>query len=46
MAELFKIWKKRLVAEFVKKDKTPDFDQGTYVKIKDQWADFVKYKNS
>ena len=35
-----------MVAEFVKKDETPDFDQGTYVKIKDQWADFVKYKNS
>ena len=34
-----------MVALFVKKEKTPDF-QGAYEKIKDQWADFVKYKTS
>ena len=34
MAELFKNWKKRLNNEFVKKNKTPDFDKG-YEKIKD-----------
>ena len=45
MADQFRHWKKRLVAEFVNKDKTPKFE-GAYEKIKDQWPDFVKYKKS
>src|SRR4051812_16117031 len=43
MADLFRVWKKRLNVEFVRKDKTPDFEHG-YEKIKDYWPEFVKYK--
>jgi hypothetical protein len=44
MAELFKHHKKRL-HDLVKKKKTPDFTGG-YEKIKDHWAEFVKYTES
>jgi hypothetical protein len=46
MAEAFKTWKKKLYLNFVKLDKTPDFNQGGYAKLRHQWADFVKYKTS
>jgi hypothetical protein len=46
MAEAFKNWKKKLYLNFVKLDKTPDFNQGGYAKLRHQWADFVKYKTS
>jgi hypothetical protein len=45
MAELFKIWKKRLYTDFILQDKTPDFDHG-YEKIRDEWDEFVAYKKS
>jgi hypothetical protein len=41
MTELFKHHKKRL-HDLVKKKKTPDFIAG-YEKIKDNWAEFLKY---
>jgi hypothetical protein len=46
MAEAFKNWKKKLYLKFVKLDKTPDFNQAGYAKLRHQWADFVKYKTS
>ena len=46
MAQQFCNWKKRLNNKFVKKDKTPDFTQGMYSKIKDFWPEFVAYKKS
>jgi hypothetical protein len=46
MAEAFKNWKKKLYLNFVKLDKTPDFNHGGYAKLRHQWADFVKYKTS
>ena len=46
MARQFCIWKKRLNNKFVKKDKTPDFTQGMYSKIKYFWPEFVTYKKS
>ena len=45
MAEQFKNWKKKLYNNYVKLDKTPNFDHG-YAKIKHHWADFVAYKKS
>ena len=45
MADLFRGWKKRLNVEFVREDKTPDFNNG-YEKVKDYWAEFVAYKKS
>jgi hypothetical protein len=45
MGQQFKDWKKRLNLKYVQKNKTPDF-KGPTEKIKDQWADFVKYKTS
>ena len=45
MAEQFKNWKKRLHANFILKDKTPEFDKG-YEKIRDYWEEFVTYKKS
>jgi hypothetical protein len=45
MAEALKNWKKKLYNNFVKLDKTPDFNHG-YAKLRHQWADFVKYKTS
>ena len=43
MGEQFRGWKKRLDAEYVRKDKTPDFT-GPHEEIKDQWDEIVKYK--
>jgi hypothetical protein len=34
MAEAFKNWKKKLYLNFVKLDKTPDFNQGGYAKLR------------
>jgi hypothetical protein len=34
MAEAFKNWKKKLYLKFVKLDKTPDFNQAGYAKLK------------
>ena len=45
MAQQFTNWKKRLHADFIKKDKTPPFTGG-YEKIKDYWEEFVAYKKS
>ena len=41
MAELFKNWKNKLNTKFISKGKTPDFKDGTYQKIKDDWDEFV-----
>ena len=46
MGDLFKNWKKNLNLDFVQKGLTPDWKLGKYSKIKNQWADFVKYKTS
>jgi hypothetical protein len=46
MAEAFKNWKKKLYLKFVKLDKTLDFNQAGYAKLRHQWANFVKYKTS
>jgi hypothetical protein len=46
MAEAFKNWKKKLYNNFVKLDKTPNFNHGGYAKLRHQWADFVKNKTS
>jgi len=45
MAELFRNFKKKLDDNYVKKDKTPDFDR-CYPKLRHQWAEFVAYKKS
>ena len=46
MADAFKNWKKKLYNNFVKVEKTPDFTQGGYAKLRHQWEDFVEYKTS
>jgi hypothetical protein len=43
MALQFSNWKKRLVKEFVQKEKTPVFT-GAYEKIKDHWYAFVELR--
>jgi hypothetical protein len=45
LATQFKDYKKRLNLDYIQKNKTPDFT-GATEKLKDQWADFVKYRTS
>ena len=45
MGTQFKDWKKRLNLKYVQNNLTPNF-KGATEKIKDQWANFVKYKTS
>src|SRR3954447_8588810 len=45
MALHFKDFKKRLNLKYVQKDKTPLFE-GALERLKDQWAEFAKYKKS
>ena len=46
MGECFKNWKKRLNNLFILKDKTPDWDNDGYAKIRPHWDEFVAYKKS
>ena len=45
MGEAFRTFKKKLIRDFVKKNKTPDFN-GQYEKLKDDWAEFLSQKSS
>ena len=45
MAELFRNYKKNLYAKYVAKKITPEFT-GALEKLREQWPDFVKYKES
>ena len=45
MAELYRNHKKSLYAKYVAKKKTPDF-KGVNEKLREQWPDFVQYKQS
>ena len=46
MAQQFYNWKKRLYNEFVKQNKTPDFNKQMYAKLKADWEAFKAYKLS
>src|SRR3954467_8795932 len=46
MAQCFTNWKKRLHLDYVVKEKTPDFKNIQFEKIKPFWAEFVEYKKS
>src|SRR3954469_3747808 len=45
MAELYRNHKKSLYAKYVTKKKTSDF-KGVNEKLREQWPDFVQYKQS
>jgi hypothetical protein len=45
MAEAFRNFKKNLARDYVDKKKTPDFN-GQYEKLKDDWPEFVRQKQS
>jgi hypothetical protein len=44
MATQFQNFKKKLTREFIKNNRTPNWDE--YPKIKDHWKSFVEYKKS
>ena len=45
MAESFRNFKKNLARDYVSQNKTPDFN-GQYEKLKDDWPEFVRQKQS
>ena len=45
MAEAFRNFKKNLARDYVSQKKTPDF-KGQYERLKDDWPEFVKQKQS
>jgi hypothetical protein len=44
MATQFQNFKKKLTRDFIKKNRTPNWDE--YPKIKDHWKSFVEYNKS
>jgi len=46
MAKQFQAWKKKLYKTFVAHDRTPDFTNKSYVKLRPFWNEFVEFKNS
>jgi len=46
MAKQFQAWKKKLYKTFVAHDRTPDFTNKAYVKLRSFWDEFVEFKNS
>jgi hypothetical protein len=44
MATQFQNFKKKLTRDFIKNNRTPNWDE--YPKIKDHWKSFVEYKKS
>jgi hypothetical protein len=44
MATQFQNFKKKLTSDFIKNNRTPNWDE--YLKIKDHWKSFVQYKKS
>jgi hypothetical protein len=46
MAKQFQAWKKKLHKTFVAHNRTPDFTNKAYVKLRPFWDEFVQFKNS
>jgi len=46
MAKQFQAWKNKLYKTFVAHDRTPDFTNKAYVKLRSFWDEFVEFKNS